>query len=180
MPPRILPLDDDYILMPPELHRLLKAVYHFSDLDPCPWPRPPGFDGLLIEWLDRTFINPPFTRKWGRKTAFIRKAIEESQTGKVIFGIISSTGGHAINLLLNADAKLARIGHKGRVAWIGISTGKPTKGPSPTLFFILDGKSAERHPGRPLFGDRPMTPAERQARRRALAKLARDYEFSPP
>src|SRR5580704_13876115 len=147
MPRRIHRPDDDYIIMPPELHRLLKAVYHFADFDPCPLN--PTIDGLTVDWPDGTFFNPPFTGDYGSKTAFIRKAIEESRKGKTIFGIISSTGGHSINLLLNAGAKLAPIGRNGRVAWIGRFTGKPMKSPVPTLFFILDGKSGKRRPGRP-------------------------------
>ena len=170
MPRRIHRPDDHYLLMPRELYRTLDATYHFAAFDPCPYPRPPGFDGLTIPWPNRTFINPPFTGDYGSKTAFIRKAIEENKLGKTIFGIISSTGGHVINLLLAAGAELRPIGRNGRVAWIGIKTGKPMPCPVPTLFFILWGKPRDRRPGRPPIGDRAMTPAERQARRRARIK----------
>lgn len=170
MPRSIHRPDDHYLLMPRELYKMLDAIYHFANFDPCPYPRPLGFDGLIVEWPDRTFINPPFTGDYGSKTAFIRKAIEEARKGKTIFGIISSNGGHAINLLLAAGAEMMPIGHRGRVRWIGINTGKPMKSPVPTLFFILHGKARESRPGRPLIADRPMTPAERQARRRALQK----------
>lgn len=83
---------------------MLDATYHFANFDPCPYPRPSDFDGLAIPWPDRTFINPPFTGDYGSKTAFIRKAIAENVSGKTMFGIISSTGGHVINLLLGAGA----------------------------------------------------------------------------
>jgi hypothetical protein len=170
MPRRIHRPDDDYILMPPELLKYIRATYHIADFDPCPYPRPPGFDGLDIPWPDRTFLNPPFTRDYGSKTAFIRKAIEENKRGQNIFGIISSTGGHTINLLLAAGAELTPIGPNGRVRWIGVKTGKPMPSPPPTLFFALWAKPRNRRPGRPPIGDRAMTPAERQARRRAGIK----------
>ena len=105
------------------------------------------------------------------KTAFIRKAIAESKQGKDIFGIISSHGGQAINLLLTAGAELRPIGGNGRVAWLGVKTRKPMPSPVPTLFFALWGKPRERRPGRPpISRDRAMTPAERQTRRRARLK----------
>jgi len=159
MPRSIHRPDDHYILMPPELFKMLDATYHFAKFDPCPYPRPPGFDGLEPPWPDRTMINPPFTGDYGSKTAFIRKAIEENKLGKTIFGIISSTGGHAINMLLDAGAELMPIGPNGRVAWIGVKTGKPMPSPVPTLFFALWGKPRDRRPGRPSISDRAMTPA---------------------
>ena len=47
--------------------------------DPCPLNA--DFDGLIIEWKERNFINPPYSRKL--KELFIRKAFEESKKGKV-------------------------------------------------------------------------------------------------
>jgi hypothetical protein len=102
----------------------------------------------------------------GSKTAFIRKAIEENKLGKTIVGIISSDGGAAINLLLSAGAELSPIGRNGRVRWLSIYTGKPMPNPVPTLLFVLRGDRDPR-PGRPRIGDRAMTAAERQRRRRA-------------
>lgn len=179
MPRSIHRPDDHYLLMPPKLYLMLDRIYRFSGFDPCPWPRR-DFDGLTVEWPDRTFINPPFTGDYGSKAGFIHKAIQESRRGKTIFGIISSTGGHAINLLLSAGAELMPVGYRGRVRWIGVNTGKPMPSPVPTLFFVLRGKPRESRPGRPLIGDRPMTPAERQARRRALLKCHEILGFVTP
>jgi hypothetical protein len=72
MPRSIHRPDDHYILMPPELYKMLDAAYHFADFDPCPYARPSGFDGLQIPWPDRTFFNPPFTSDYGSKSAFVR------------------------------------------------------------------------------------------------------------
>lgn len=62
------------------------------DFDPCPYPKPDGFDGLTCEWGQRNYVNPPFgsiapPSGKGRKigpTGWIRKAIVESQKGKLV------------------------------------------------------------------------------------------------
>lgn len=38
-----------YWLTPPDLMTRLQDEFHF-DFDPCPYPKPPDFDGLNIEW----------------------------------------------------------------------------------------------------------------------------------
>ena len=58
---------------PDEFYKKLDAIYHF-DFDPCPYQS--DFDGLSIEWGQRNFINPPYSRKL--KEAFVRKAVKES------------------------------------------------------------------------------------------------------
>jgi hypothetical protein len=110
MPRSIHRPDDHYIVMPPDLYRMLDAAYHFArnpngtPFDPCPLH--PDFDGLKIPWPDRTCINPPFTSDYGSKTAFIRKAIAESKQGKDIFGVISSLGQNSARL---AGASFTRL-----------------------------------------------------------------------
>lgn len=47
--------------------------------DPCPLNA--NFDGLLINWKNVNFINPPYSRKL--KEAFINKAFLESVKGKI-------------------------------------------------------------------------------------------------
>jgi len=50
--------------------------------DPCPlYHNIEDWDGLKIEWHNRNFINPPYSRKL--KEAFVIKAIEESKKGKL-------------------------------------------------------------------------------------------------
>lgn len=81
-----------YWLTPPDLYARLDAEFHF-DFDPCPYPLPPGFDGLTCEWGKSNYCNPPFgsimhqgpNDKRPRKkgfTAWIRKAREEHAKGK--------------------------------------------------------------------------------------------------
>lgn len=63
---------------PKEVYDVLDAEFHF-DFDPCPLNSTQ--DGLLIEWGNRNFVNPPYSRKL--KEAFIKKAFEESKKGKL-------------------------------------------------------------------------------------------------
>jgi len=77
----------------PEIAKLV-AEYGPFDFDPCPYPKPEGFDGLTCEWGQRNWVNPPFgsimhqgpndknPRKKG-PTAWMRKAIEEQAKGKL-------------------------------------------------------------------------------------------------
>ena len=75
----LLHIDDwatpDYILQP--LYKEFGSLF-----DPCPLQHNINdWNGLEIEWSDKNFINPPYSRKL--KEAFILKAIEESKKGKL-------------------------------------------------------------------------------------------------
>jgi hypothetical protein len=81
-----------YWLTPPDVYATLNAQHEF-DFDPCPFPKPEGFDGLTAEWGQSSYVNPPFgsilhqgpgDRKPKKKgpTAWARKAIEEQQKGQ--------------------------------------------------------------------------------------------------
>lgn len=76
-----------YWLTPPHIYNDLDAEFHF-DFDPCPYPLPPGFDGLTCEWGRSNYVNPPFGSiiHDGKKkgpTAWMRKAIQEQKKGKL-------------------------------------------------------------------------------------------------
>jgi hypothetical protein len=53
--------EDRAIITPPEFMAELDAEFHF-DFDPCPHPRPAGFDGLKVDWGRANYVNPLF---WG-------------------------------------------------------------------------------------------------------------------
>lgn len=84
-----------YWLTPPDVMAKLVADFGPFDFDPCPYPKPEGFDGLTCEWGMRNYVNPPFgsimhqgpnDKKPKKKgpTAWMRKAIEESNKGKLV------------------------------------------------------------------------------------------------
>ena len=54
----------------------LQNEFNF-DLDVC--PKNPGFDGLKIDWSERNYCNPPYSKK----IAWIKKAVEEQKKGKL-------------------------------------------------------------------------------------------------
>jgi hypothetical protein len=77
-----------YWLTPPDIYNSLDDEFHF-DFDPCPYPKPDGFDGLTCDWGRSNYVNPPFGSIMhnGRKkgaTAWVRKAIAEHRKGKTV------------------------------------------------------------------------------------------------
>ena len=65
----------DYVLNP-----LYEEFGHL--FDPCPFEHNiSDWDGLDIEWADKNYINPPYSRVL--KNNFVLKAIEESKKGKL-------------------------------------------------------------------------------------------------
>jgi hypothetical protein len=78
-----------YWLTPPSLMAELQREFDFN-YDPCPYPKPPEYDGLTVEWGSSNYVNPPFGSfidKHGKKkgpTAWARKCIEEYKKGKKV------------------------------------------------------------------------------------------------
>ena len=87
------------------------------DFDPCPLHS--TFDGLEIDWKSRNFINPPYSREL--KEAFIRKAYEESQKGKLCVMLLPvSTSTKIFHEIIYPHAEIRFL--KGRVKFEGINT----------------------------------------------------------
>ncbi len=85
--------------------------------DNIPWCLKP--DGLVIDWGDRNYINPPYSRKL--KEAFIRKAYEESKKGKLCVMLLPvSTSTKIFHEIIYPHAEIRFL--KGRVKFIGINT----------------------------------------------------------
>jgi hypothetical protein len=128
-----------YWLTPPDLYSRLDAEFNF-DFDPCPYPLPPGFDGLTCEWGARNYVNPPFGSiiHQGKKkgpTAWIRKALVEYAKGRLVVLVYpidkwlflppGMTGPHMRNL--------------GDVKWCATEDGTPGKGTGRHIAaFIMD------------------------------------------
>ena len=128
-----------YWRTPPELYARLAEEFGPFDFDPCPYPRPDGFNGLEIPWGRMSYVNPPFRPADGvggkGPTAFVHKAIAEAEKGR---GSVLTLPVQSYVMLLAAAG--AEIRPLGRVKWLEVETGKPMPGPSPICAFILRGK----------------------------------------
>lgn len=129
-----------YWLTPPDLYKTLDQRFRFN-FDPCPYPIPPGFDGLTAEWGTSSYVNPPFGAvmmpdgKMKGATAWARKAIEENAKGKTVVMV------HPIDkwvlMLLAAGAKVVNLGD---VRWLATEDGSQGKGTGRHIAcFILKG-----------------------------------------
>jgi hypothetical protein len=68
---------------PKLLYEGLNREFHF-DFDPCPPNH--NFNGLMVEWKQRNFVNPPYDRV----AEWIEKAWTESQKGKLVVLLTAS------------------------------------------------------------------------------------------
>ena len=116
-----------YWLTPPDLFAKLNARYSFT-FDPCPFPLPPGFDGLTCEWGSSNYVNPPFGSivHQGKKkgpTAWVRKALAERDKGKRV--VLVYPVDKWILMLLDAGAKVENLGD---VKWLATEDKSQGKG----------------------------------------------------
>lgn len=131
-----------YWLTPPDLMARLQDAFQF-DFDPCPFPKPDDFDGLVEEWGQSNYVNPPFgvTIQNGKKkgpTAWARKAINEYQKGKRV--VLVYPIDKWIHMLLEAGAKVVNLRD---VKWCSIEDGNPGKGTGRWVaMFVLDPKDS--------------------------------------
>jgi site-specific DNA-methyltransferase (adenine-specific) len=106
----------DHWVTPKEFYDKLNEEFNFN-FDPCPLHS--DFDGLIIDWKERNFINPPYSRKL--KEAFIKKAFEESKKGKVCVMLLPvSTSTKIFHEIIYPNAELRFV--KGRIAFEGVNT----------------------------------------------------------
>lgn len=120
-----------YWLTPPEIFEPLQSEFKF-DFDACPYPRPPGFDGLKADWGGAAWVNPPFE---GPRTGFAgwaRKGLAEHAKGKTVVFILPVD--NWMRLLIEGGAEVRSLGNHD---WIHGVTGKRRKAPRPSLLFIL-------------------------------------------
>ena len=125
-----------YWLTPPDLYQELDKAFHF-DFDPCPFPQVQ--DCLKIDWGKMNYVNPPFRKKDGSPTAFVRKAIEEQKKGKSSVLVLPTQS--YVNLLLEAGAEARSLG---RVKWLSVIDNKPMKNPSSITLFYLSATLEEK------------------------------------
>ena len=98
----------------------LNEEFNFN-FDPCPFQHDlEKFDGLKIEWKERNFINPPYSRKF--KDAFVKKAIKESNKGKLCVMLLPvSTSTQLFHKHILPNAKEIRFIEK-RIKFCGVNT----------------------------------------------------------
>lgn len=107
---------------PQDFYKNLDDIYSF-DFDPCPLSfddTDPHNDGLLKEWGERNFINPPYSRKL--KEAFVLKAIDQAKLGKLCVMLLPvSTSTKLFHDYILPNAKKIEF-VRGRIGFIGINT----------------------------------------------------------
>lgn len=103
---------------PKALYRQLDAEFNF-DFDPCPVN--PSFNGLVVAWKDRNFVNPPYNEveKW------IQKGFFEFKKGKlVVFLVAARTDTKWFHRYVLPHAKEIRF-LKGRLKFSGCKDSAP-------------------------------------------------------
>jgi site-specific DNA-methyltransferase (adenine-specific) len=107
---------------PKSLYDQLNNEFNF-DFDPCPLNTgeiTPENDGLIMEWGERNFVNPPYSRKL--KEAFVSRAVEFKKRGRLsvmLLPVSTSTKLFHDVILPNADdIRFLR----GRVKFEGVNT----------------------------------------------------------
>lgn len=105
---------------PPEFYAKLNSEFKF-DFDPCPLCLGTlDFDGLEVDWGQRNFVNPPYSRKL--KESFVKKGIDESKKGKLcVFLLPVSTSTKLFHdFILPENPEIRFV--KGRIAFQGVNT----------------------------------------------------------
>lgn len=99
--------------------------------DPCPLNPNPEVDGLQIEWKDKTYCNPPYSKPH----LWIDKAIEENKKGKTIVMLLRmDTSTKWFKRLQEANATFLWVNGRLRFG----NTNKPANFPS--MLVILNKK----------------------------------------
>jgi hypothetical protein len=114
---------------PEALYQALDAEFGF-DFDPC--PSKPKFDGLVTDWGNTNFVNPPYGREI---TGWIQKGFQENSKGKtVVFLIPSRTDIHWWHEYIMKAAEIRFI--RGRLRF----DDQKNSAPFPSVIVIFEHK----------------------------------------
>ena len=128
---------------PKDFYEKLNEEFNFS-FDPCPFQHDiEKWNGLDVEWGDRNYINPPYSRLL--KESFVRKAIDESKKGKLCVMLLPvSTSTKLFHEHILPNKKEIRF-LKGRLKFIGINTKgelvSDKSGMHDSMVVIFDGRN---------------------------------------
>jgi phage N-6-adenine-methyltransferase len=134
---------------PNDFYDKLNEEFKF-DFDPCPFKHDiEEWDGLEIEWGERNYINPPYSRKI--KDAFVKKAIEESKKGKLCVMLLpvstSTILFHDFILPYKSEIRFIR----GRIKFCGVNTKGEyvtnKAGMHDSMIVIFDGRKNKEYYG---------------------------------
>jgi len=124
------------ILTPPTLYNALHAEFDFdggpgasTGFDPCPYPRPEGFDGTVVPWGNSSYVNPPFGPPGF--TAWVRKALEERAKGHTVVLTMPVYGWIARLLEAKAETRVRRDW------WWETPDGQRRKPSQPLIVWVL-------------------------------------------
>lgn len=110
----------DTWLSPKSFYQELDKRFTFDLFDPCPPDNDiTKFDGLILPWANRTYVNPPYSRTLKEK--FIYKAYSESLLGKFVVMLLPvSTSTKIFHELILPNARIEYI--RGRLPFEGIDS----------------------------------------------------------
>ena len=127
-----------YWLIPDDVYEELDQEFAFT-FDPCPFPKPDDFDGLVAEWGSSNYVNPPFGaievdgKKYG-PTAWARKSIKEFQKGKKV--VLLYPIDKWIHMLIEQGAEIRNLKD---IRWLAIEDRQQGKGTGRWVAaFVLD------------------------------------------
>lgn len=105
---------------PAKIYEQLNNEFNF-DFDPCPYKHDvTQWDGLQVEWGDRNFVNPPYSRKL--KEAFVEKAVIEKLKGRTSVLLLPvSTSTALFHDVIKPNASEIRF-VRGRIRFEGVNT----------------------------------------------------------
>lgn len=75
--------ENDIVETPKDLLEIINKEFNFN-FDPCPLN--PTFDGLEVEWKERNFVNPPYSKI----PQFLDKGFKEFQNNKLSVFLITA------------------------------------------------------------------------------------------
>ena len=141
--------NDDNYATPPDFYKKLDERFNF-DFDPCPYCEGEVVDGLSIEWGERNFVNPPYSRKL--KEAFVRKGVEEMKKGKLcVFLLPVSTSTELFHDWIKPNAteiefirgriKFGKLDKDGNFYLPLNKHGKTQSGTKDSMVVVFDGRT---------------------------------------